>query len=323
VRRVVCNAIGPIDDLVVEDGATLHAGPGQVVVDVRASGVNFVDGLFVTGRYQIKPPTPFVPGGEVAGVVSSVADGVKGVAVGDRVVASCGLGGFAEQVATGSGSLFALPDSVSFEVGATVVQSYMTAVFALEKRTHVEKGEWVLVLGAGGGVGRACVDVARSLGAHVIGVASSEEKRQSAIDAGAEATIDSTTEDVKLRARELSGGGVDLVYDAVGGDVAEPALRALRLFGRYLVIGFAAGEIPRLPLNQVLLNNREIIGVEWGGWVARYPDENRVLVEDMLERVARGDLRPVEPSVVPLERAVDALRDFAERRVVGKVVLVP
>ncbi|MGH2758486.1 MAG: NADPH:quinone oxidoreductase family protein [Actinomycetota bacterium] len=323
MRRVMCHEFGPLENLTVEEFDAPEPGPGQVLVDVRAAGVNFVDSLFVRGAYQIKPPTPFTPGGEVAGVVSAVGDGADGFAPGDRVIASCGLGGFAEQVVAGAGSVFPLPDAVAFDIGATVVQSYATALFSLTRRTVVARDEWVLVLGAGGGVGLACIDVARSLGAHVIGVASSDDKRRAAADAGAEATIDSTNEDVKLRARELSGGGVDVVVDPVGGPSAKPALRALRTYGRYLVVGFAAGEIPRLPLNLVLLNNRTIIGVDWGGWAMRNVEDNRALVAQALEGVASGRLHPVTPSSLPLDQVVDALRDFEERRVTGKVVLVP
>jgi len=322
VRRVVCRRFGPIEDLEIEDAPPLDPGPGQVVVDVRAAGVNFVDGLFVTGAYQIKPPLPFTPGGEVAGIVSATGDGVDGLAVADRVIASCGVGGFAEQVVVAPGSVFVLPDAISFEVGAAFVQSYATAQFSLANRTSVGPGEWVLVLGAGGGVGRACVDVARGLGARVIAVASSDSKRQAARDAGAEATIDPTTEDVKAKARDISGGGVDVVVDPVGGDVAEPALRALAFSGRYLVVGFVAG-IPRLPLNQVLLNNRTVIGVEWGGWALRNPEANRALVTDVLRRAASGELRPPEPAVAKLDDVVDVLRDLEQRRVTGKVVLAP
>ncbi len=305
----------------IEDAADLLPGPGQVVVSVKASGVNFVDGLFVKGAYQIKPKTPFTPGGEIAGVVSSVGGGVEGVAVGARVIASCGLGGFAEQIAVGAGSLFPLPDVVSFELGATLVQSYATAVYALTNRTQIAEADWVLVLGAGGGVGRACVDVARSLGGRVIGVGSSDAKRQAAIDAGAVATID-PLEDIKTRAREISGGGVDVVIDPVGGELAEPALRSLRWGGRYLVIGFVAG-IPRLPLNQILLNSRTVIGIEWGAWAMRFPDDNRALISDILERVASDRLHPATPTVAKLDEVVNVLRDFEERKVTGRVVLVP
>jgi NADPH2:quinone reductase len=322
VRRVVCRQFGPIDDLEIEDRPDLEPTPGEVVIEVHACGVNFVDGLFVEGRYQVKPPLPFTPGGEVGGVVSAVGADVSSAAVGDRVLASCGLGGFASQVAVDAGSVYALPDGITYGQGATFVQSYATAQFSLAHRTVVQPGEWVLVLGAGGGVGRASVDVARNLGGRVIGVASSEEKRQAARDAGAEATIDSTTEDVKVRAREISGGGVDVVVDPVGGDLAEPALRALRFSGRFLVVGFVAG-IPRVPLNQVLLNNRTVIGVEWGGWAIRNPDANRQMIEEVLSEAASGRLNPPEPATAKLDEVVKILRDLEERRVTGKVVLVP
>jgi NADPH2:quinone reductase len=322
VRRVVCHEIGSLDAVTIEESEPLTAGPGQVLVDVRAAGMTFVDALMIRGGYQIKPPVPYTPGTEVAGVVADIGDGVDGISAGDRVIASVGLGGFAEQAIAGASAVFPLPDTIGFEEGASLVQSYATAWFALTRRTTVAPDEWVLVLGAGGGTGLAAVDVARSLGARVIGVASSADKRAAAEALGAEATIDSS-EDIKVRAREISGGGVDIVYDSVGGDLAEPALRALKLMGRYVVIGFAAGEIPRIPLNQVLLNNRTVVGVEWGGWVMRNPDENRALVAEVIDAVSDGRLRPIAPSVVPLDRVTDALRDFEQRRVTGKVVLVP
>ena len=322
MRRGVCHEIGSLDAVTIEESEPLTAGPGQVLVDVRAAGMTFVDALMIRGGYQIKPPVPYTPGTEVAGVVADIGDGVDGISAGDRVIASVGLGGFAEQAIAGASAVFPLPDTIGFEEGASLVQSYATAWFALTRRTTVAPDEWVLVLGAGGGTGLAAVDVARSLGARVIGVASSADKRAAAEALGAEATIDSS-EDIKVRAREISGGGVDIVYDSVGGDLAEPALRALKLMGRYVVIGFAAGEIPRIPLNQVLLNNRTVVGVEWGGWVMRNPDENRALVAEVIDAVSDGRLRPIAPSVVPLDRVTDALRDFEQRRVTGKVVLVP
>lgn len=323
MRRVVCNAIGSLDDITIEEAEPLVASPGQVVIEVKAAGMAFVDALMIRGGYQIKPPVPFTPGTEVAGVVAGVGDGVNDFRAGDRVLASCGLGGFAEQAAAAAAGAFVLPDSISFAQGATLVQSYATAWFSLTRRVNLSPGEWVLVLGAGGGAGLACVDVARALGARVIAVASSAAKRSAAMSAGAKAAIDPTSEDVKLRARELSGGGVDVVFDVVGGGLAEPALRALRSMGRYLVVGFAAGEIPRLPANQILLNNRSVVGVEWGGWVLRHPDENRVLVKEILDAVAANRLRPVEPTTVPLDDVVSALRDFDHNRVTGKIALVP
>jgi NADPH:quinone reductase len=323
MRRVVCREFAPPSALEIEEGSDLEAGPGQLVIDVKAAGVNFVDALIVQGKYQIKPPLPFTPGGEVGGVVSEVGEDLSGFRTGDRVAASCWMGGYASRVAVGPANTYRLPDGVSFGVGATVMQSYATAVFALTLRSDVTEQEWVLVLGAGGGVGRACVDVARSLGARVIGVGSSEDKRAAAMDAGAEATIDPTTEDVKVRAREISGGGVDVVCDPVGGDLSEPALRATRIGGRFLVLGFAAGEIPRVPLNQVLLSNRTMVGVDWGAWSMQNANENRALLEKVFTDVGTGKLRPTEPQQVPLEKVSDVLGDMESRKVTGKIVLVP
>jgi NADPH2:quinone reductase len=215
-----------------------------------------------------------------------------------------------------------LPSTLSFAQGATFVQSYCTALFALRERAAVQPGESVLVLGAGGGVGLAVVDVARALGARVYAVASTDEKRAAAIAMGAEAAIDPATDDVKARARELSGGGVDVVVDPIGGALAEPSLRALGWFGRYLVIGFAAGEIPRLPANQMLLNNRSVLGVDWGAWSMRDADGHRRLLDDALGMAAEGRVHPVEPTAFPFERVADALDALLGRAVTGKVALV-
>ena len=271
---MICRELGPPDRLEVEDTDALQAGPGQVVVDVRAAGVTFADALIVSGGYQIKPPLPFVPGSEAAGVVAAVGDGVEAWTVGDRVLWSS-LGTFAEQVAVAPEALLPLPEAVSFGQGASFMQSYVTMLFALTRRTIVAAGETVLVLGAGGGVGLAAVDVARALGLRALAAASSKEKLAAAEAMGAEASIAYEDEDLKTRARELSGGGVDVVVDAVGGSHAEPALRALRVGGRYLVLGFASGAIPTLPLNHVLLNNRTVVGVDWGGWAFQHLVENR------------------------------------------------
>jgi NADPH2:quinone reductase len=322
MRAVVCPALGPPEVLVVEERAPLTPGPGQVVVDVEAAGVNFVDVLFVAGRYQIRPPVPFVPGSEISGRVSAVGEGVTAPAVGTRIMGMPGLGGFAEQVVLGADAVLPVPDGLDAARAATFIQSYCTALFALARRARVRSGEQVLVLGAGGGVGLAAVDVARALGAEVIAVASSPEKRAAALAAGAGAAVDPGAEDLKVRVRELGGGGVDVVIDPVGGALAEPALRALRVGGRYLVIGFASGTIPSLPLNQVLLNNRSVIGVDWGAWAMRDPAAQRALLEEALAMVRAGRLHPVAPTTYPLERAPDALADLEARRVTGKVALV-
>ena len=323
MRAVVCNEFGPLDTLVVEERPTPEPTEGMVVIDVAAAGVNFVDGLICQGRYQLKPPTPFVPGSEVAGTIRSLGPGVTGWSVGDRVLVFCGLGGFATQVVVPALSLVAIPDAIDLGRAAALIQSYCTMLFTLTRRTTVAPGEWVLVLGAGGGVGLAAVDVAAALGARVIAAASTADKRGAALAMGAEATIDYETEDVKTRARELSGGGVDLVVDPVGGRHAEPALRATRHLGRFCVIGFASGPIPSIPANQVLLNNRTVVGVDWGGWTFKDPVGNRELTEELMTMVAEGRLHPTEPATRPLDEAAGVMAALIDRTVTGKVVLVP
>jgi NADPH2:quinone reductase len=323
MRAVVCNELGPLDTLVVEEQSPASAGEGQVVVDVRAAGVNFVDGLICQGRYQIKPPTPFVPGSEIAGEVSDVGPGVAGISVGDRVIAFVGLGGFADQAVVPALSVVPMPASLDFARGAALIQSYSTMLFTLTRRTVLSPGEWVLVLGAGGGVGLAAVDVATALGGRVIAAASSADKLDAARSMGAEATIDYETEDLKVRARELSGGGVDVVVDPVGGLHSEPALRATRHLGRFCVIGFASGPIASIPLNQVLLNNRTLVGVDWGGWTFKDPIGNRDLTAQLMEMVGSGRLHPVKPAEVPLERAAPVMAGLIDRSIGGKAVLVP
>ncbi len=323
MRRVICLELGPLDGLAVEDGPDLLPAPHQLVIQVRAAGVNYVDALFVQGRYQVKPPVPFSPGSEVAGDVVAVGDAVEGVHVGDRVLASVGLGGFAEQVAVAAEAVIPLPASLSYARAAAMLQSYSTALFALTRRTVVTPGETVLVLGAGGGVGLATVDVARALGLRTIAAASDDAKLAAARAAGADHTIRYEDEDLKARARELSGGGVDVVVDPVGGRHAEPALRTLATGGRYLVVGFASGDIPCLPANHVLLNNRAVAGVDWGAWAMHDPEANRDLTHELMDAVGAGRLTPPDPARFPLDRAAEALAGLEGRRVTGKLVLVP
>jgi len=324
MRAVECVALGEPSGLVVVERPDPTPNGGQVVIQVEAAGVNFVDALFVRGHYQIKPPVPFTPGSEVAGTISAVGDGVTYPTVGQRVLAMSGLGGYATHVVVQATQAVVVPDALDTPRAASFMQSYCTALFALRERARLDVGETVLVLGAGGGVGLATIDVAVALGGRAIGVASTADKRAEALAMGAFAVIDPTTEDLKIRTRELTdGAGADLVMDTVGGDLAEPALRAMALFGRYLVIGFASGTIPRLPLNQVLLRNRSIVGVDWGAWAMANGLANLNLLGDALAMVERGRLHPVAPTAYPLADVARALDDVEQRRVAGKVVLVP
>jgi NADPH:quinone reductase len=323
MRRIVCRTFGPVENLQVEEVPDPRPRPGEIIVAVRAAGVNFVDVLLAQGLYQVKPPLPFTPGGEIAGEVVELGADADGVALGDRVVVLCGFGGFVERLAMPAILARRLPTSLSFAQGAALVQSYATAVFALTRRANVRKDDWVVVLGAGGGVGLATVDVARHLGARVVAAASSAGKLAAAAELGSNAGVNYDTEDLKLRVREITGGGAHLVVDPVGGAYTEAALRSLRPFGQYLVVGFAAGGIPSLRANLVLLGNRTVAGVDWGAWSVQHPDENRALVDQVLALAGSGALHPPEPVAYPLERAAEALAALQARRTTGKIVLQP
>ena len=323
VRAVVCPDLGPLAHLAVEARPRTEPGPGMVRLAVAAAGVNFVDGLICQGKYQLKPQPPFVPGSEVAGTVDAVGPGVEGWAVGDRALVFCGFGGFASEVVVPALSLVRVPDALDLPRAAALVQSYCTMLFTLTRRTTVAPGEWVLVLGAGGGIGLAAVDVACALGARVIAAASTPERLEAAQAMGAEATIAYEYEDLKARARELTGGGVDVVVDPVGGAHSEPALRSLGRLGRFCVIGFASGPIPSVPLNLVLLNNRTVVGVDWGGWSFSDPAGNRAVLDELMAMVADGRLHPTAPSEHPLEEAATVMTALLERALAGKAVLVP
>lgn len=323
MRAVVCQELGSLDHVVIEQRPTPEPGPGQVVVEVHAAGVNYVDGLMCQGRYQMKPATPYVPGGELAGVVSSVAADVSRVRVGDRVMVMNGFGAFAEQVVVAAAAVEPVPADLGFGSAAAFIQSYSTAWFTMTRRTSVAEGDWVLVLGAGGGIGLASVDVAVALGAKVIAAASTTARLAAAQSMGATATIAYEDEDLKTRAREIAGGGVDVVIDPVGGRHSEPALRALRRFGRLCVIGFASGPIASVPLNQVLLNNRTVIGVDWGMWAMGDLGANRELLGELVALVEAGRLHPTVPEERPFDDVVAVMSGLLDRSIVGKVVLVP
>ncbi len=326
MRAVVCTAFDEPEHLVVEDRETQPCGANQVRVRVWASGVNFVDALIVQGRYQIKPPLPFVPGSELAGEVTEVGSDVEGWAVGDRVMASVGVGGFVDEAVLRPAQLTRIPDALSFGQAATMGQSYATAWFTLTRRTQVRPDDWVVTFGAAGGVGLAVLDVARALGANTLAVASTPEKLQLCIERGTHAVVDSSAPveeagSVRERIRAITDGGADVVVDPVGGALAEEGLRSLRDDGRLMVVGFASGDIPSLPANQVLLRNRNVVGVDWGGWAIAHGDENAELVDEVLGAMADGRLSPVEPAVFPLTEVGAVLRDLLERRIVGKVCL--
>ena len=322
VKTMRVRELGPIENLEMVEVESPPLADGQVRLEVLACGLNYVDSLFIEGRYQVKPPVPYHPGSEIVGRVIEVAPGVDRVTVGQRVFAAVGTGGFSSEAVIAAARVLPIPDVLTDGQGATFMQSYLTAWYAFKERATVREGMTMLVLGAGGGIGLAAVDAGVAMGMRVIAAASSDEKRQLALDRGAFATIDVLTEDVKVRARELAGGALDMVYDPVGGDLAEPSLRALGPGGQYLVIGFVGG-IPRLPANFVLLQNRSVIGVDWGYWMGRDPQANAAMIREVLDEIAAGRLHPVEPQIYPMSQAVQAMRDLKERRVAGKVALVP
>ncbi|MEY2473173.1 MAG: NADPH:quinone reductase [Actinomycetota bacterium] len=319
MRRIVCSEYGPPSLLQVVESDDLTPRAGQVVVDVRAAGVNFVDALFVQGTYQIKIPPPFTPGSDFAGVVSAVGEGVDGWSVGDNVLGTA-FGAYASQMAVAATSLTRVPSTIGLDQAAALLQSYCTMWFAYTRRMSLQPGQRVLVLGAGGGIGLAAVDVARGLGATVIAAASSEEKLEAARAAGATETIDYSHEDLKARGKEL---GVDVVVDPIGGELAEQALRASGWMSTYIVIGFASGPIPKFPINLVLLNNRTVIGVDWGAWTGRDPAGQQALLAELMTAVADGRLHPPMPTRRPLDDVSSVLQEALDRKLVGKTVLVP
>jgi NADPH2:quinone reductase len=323
MKALVCRAYGPVDSLTVSEVPDPTPAAGQVVVGVRACGVNFPDLLVVQGKYQFKPPPPFSPGGEVAGVVEAVGAGVEGLRVGDRVLAMSIWGGIAEKLAADASQVLPIPEGVDFASASCVATAYGTTLYALRDRADLRAGETLLVLGAAGGVGLAAVQIGKRMGARVIAAASTAEKLETCRRHGADLTVNYATEDLKERVKALTGGaGADVVYDPVGGPHTEAALRATAWNGRVLVIGFTAGDIPRLPTNLVLLKGCSLVGVFWGMALVR--ERARLLGQlgEILGWLKDGSLRPHIHAAYPLERALDALRDVEQRRVQGKVVIV-
>lgn len=324
MRALTCTAFAEPEALTVQTLPDPVPGPGEVVLDVRAAGVNYPDALMVMGQYQVKPPLPFTPGAEAAGTVAAVGEGVQGLAVGQRVVAFTGTGAFAERLLAPAHAVMSLPDGLDFDVAAGLPLAYGTSMHALSDRAGLKAGETLLVLGAAGGVGLAAVSIGKALGARVIAAASTEEKLAVAREHGADETLNYSSEDLRARLKELTGGqGPDVIFDPVGGELAEPAFRSIGWGGRYLVVGFAGGEIPRLPLNLPLLKGASLTGVFWGEFARRDPRGNARNLRQLAAWVESAAVRPLVSARYPLERAPEALRALLERRVTGKVVVTP
>ncbi len=324
MKALLCHAFGPLDQLRVEDAPAPTPAAGEVRIDVKAASLNFPDVLIAQGLYQVKPALPFSPGAEFAGVIDALGPDVSGWRVGDAVIASPGYGGFAQQCVAPVDRLMALPAGMDFEQGAAFVLTYGTSLHALQRRARLQAGETVLVLGAAGGVGIAAVEIAKALGAHVIAAASSDDKLALCRDAGADEFIHYGTEDLRRRVDTLTQGrGVDVVYDPVGGAYSEAALRATAWRGRYLVVGFANGEIPKLPLNLTLLKERDVLGVFWGDAMRRAPAHYAEDMRLLAAWFAEGRVRPAITERVPLARTADALARMAGRAVKGKVIVQP
>jgi NADPH2:quinone reductase len=323
VKAVLCKAFGPPESLVVEETPSPIAGPGEVVISVKAAGVNFPDVLIIQNKYQVKPALPFSPGSEVAGIVKSVGDGVTRFKPGDAVLAFTTYGGFAEEVKTDGARLLPIPPGMSFTSAAAFGLTYATSDHALRDRGELKAGETLLVLGAAGGVGLAAIEIGKALGARVLACASTDEKLAVCREHGADATINYATDDLRERIKTLTDGrGADVIYDPVGGAYTEPALRSIAWRGRLLVVGFAAGDNPRIALNLTLLKGCSIVGVYWGEFTRREPARFAEEMRQLGDWYAAGKLRPHVSETFPLERAPEALTLMAERKVKGKVVII-
>ena len=324
MRAVLCKSYGPPESLVVEDVPSRPLGEGEARVRVEACGVNFPDTLIIEGKYQFKPPMPFSPGGEIAGVVTEVAPGVDGVAVDDTVIGMIGWGGFAEEAVVSADRLMQRPAAMDVVTAAGFGMTYGTSMHALKQRAQLRAGETLVVLGAGGGVGLAAVEIGKIMGARVIAAASTAEKLETARAHGADETINYAEESLKDRIKELTDGrGADVIYDPVGGDFTEQALRATNWNGRLLIIGFASGPIPKLPANLPLLKGCSIVGVFWGSFRQREPELEAENFRELFQWYLDGRIKPHVSATYPLEQAPQALHDLMERRAVGKIVLKP
>ncbi|MGB3271499.1 MAG: NADPH:quinone oxidoreductase family protein [Xanthobacteraceae bacterium] len=324
MKAVLCSHYCGPDDLELAEIADPVAGPGEAVIAIKAAALNFFDLLMIQGKYQIKPPFPFSPSAEVAGVIESVGEGVTGLQPGDRVIASCGHNGAREKIALPAEAIVKIPDTLDFDRAAGIIITYGTALHALEDRAKARPGETLAVLGAAGGTGLAACELGRALGLKVIACASSDEKLAFAREHGAELALNYAKEDLKDGLKKLTGGkGVDIVFDPVGGAFSEAALRAIAWEGRFLVIGFAAGEIPKMPLNLALLKGCDIRGVFWGAWTRIDPAKNRANLEKLVAWAAEGKISSHVDRTFPLAETAAALKVLAGRQAMGKVILNP
>ncbi len=322
MRAAVCKAFKTPFELIIEEVPDPTAGVGEVVIDVKSAGVNFPDSLIVQGKYQVKPALPFVPGMEAAGIVSAIGEDVADLQPGMRVLAHPHIGAFAEKIVVSAHDVIRIPDSMGFNEAAGFAHVYGTSHHALKDRGHLKVGETLLVLGAAGGVGLAAMKIGKAMGARVIAAASSPEKLALCKQHGADALIDYSREDLRDRIKQITGGeGIDVVYDPVGGALAEPSIRSLKRYGRYLVVGFAAGEIPKLPLNLLLLKTAAAIGVFWGQFVEREPERNSQNLKELFAWQAAGKLHPHVSAAFPFEQTAAAIQHVADRKALGKVVI--
>lgn len=306
----------------LEEVAEPVVGPDEVLVDIRAAALNFPDVLMIAGKYQSQPPFPFSPGGEVAGTVAATGANVKGLATGDRVFGGLGYGGFAERAAFNQRSLSKMPDGMGYAQASGINTAYGTSYYALKQRAALQAGENLLVLGAAGGVGIAAVQLGKAMGARVIAAASTAEKLAVARQAGADETIDYSDGNLKDKVKALTGGrGADVIYDPVGGDLFDQCMRSINWYGRVLVIGFAAGDIPKVPINLILLKSCQVVGVFFGAWSMRKPEQAAGNLREVLAFFEAGKIDPLVGRTYPLEQYAQALRDLSERRAIGKVVL--
>lgn len=322
MKAILCHRYGPADELELGELPEPHAGEGEVVIKVAAAALNFFDTLLIVGKYQVKPDFPFSPAAEFAGIVHSIGAGVTGFKPGDRVMSYSAYGAAREYVVAKGARLVRVPDNLDFERAAGLSVTYGTTIHALKDRARMKPGETLAVLGAAGGVGLAAVEIGKLIGARVIACASSDEKCEFAKKHGADEVINYGRDDLRAELKRIGGKyGIDVIYDPVGGDYAEPAVRSMAWGGRYLVIGFAAGEIPRLPLNLVLLKSCDIVGVHWGSFVEREPETQARNMDEIMRWCADGKLSAHIHAVYPLSETAQALKDIAARKIMGKAIL--